>query len=268
MASWVGRGFVWPRSGSPEWMPCKGRMKGECRVIYNVLGIRTPGEPPDIHYPSLGEKLLPEFYPVDGQPEHHKLNALSVSRLRGGESKRVIGTEKVSADLWLTDERVVVCCSNYNVAHWSGENNINSFIWGRGLETTDFLITKAVHRVQARGKAMVGHVHLPWITTVGYQPHRRFKQVGAVTVRVNSKLTDGTVKTLSLELRLDNSEDPRAVAERLFRRTCEWWLKHGEYLSDAARQRFQQGVTATFNDPDVGKMALLHLPQSRPTKGS
>jgi hypothetical protein len=141
-------------------------------------------------------------------------------------------------------------------------------IWGAGMATTDFLVSKAYHRLRSMGKAMVGHIYLQWISAVAYQPFIRGSQPAAIRLVANSKLTNGDTKTLLLTLNLDKSEDPKAIAEHVYQRTCQWWLRKPAGVTDEMLLRFRQCADAKLGVPEPGKMSSLQLPFFRFTNNA
>lgn len=232
-------------------------------MIYNILSIRKADDPDDTYCPPLDGHLMPRLRDSDSNVRFHSLDGLSVSRVVGSGSKRVIGARGIKSDLWVTDSRLIVRCKNYDKVRWTGDNTIDQMIWGAGWATTDFLVSKAYHRIKSLGKAMVGHIYMPWISAVAYQPSIRRVQPGSVRVMVNSQQTNGNTKSLLLTMNLHNSEDSRAVAEDLYQRVCAWWLGKPDGVTDAMLARVQERSGARFVVPEPGSMSYLRLPYFR-----
>ena len=185
---------------------------------YNILAVRKPTDPPDAFYPSLNKSLLPALGDDDGKTiAFYGANGLQVSRIVDGSFRPVIRSPKVAAEAWITDHRVVVRVNNFDKQGWTAGRSLGAMVWGSGIETVDFLASKAYHRIKSRGEALTGHIYMPWIRAIAYQPRVGTSQVGAVRLQVTKKLADGGTSDLFLSILLDKTEDPREAAQDILR---------------------------------------------------
>ena len=232
---------------------------------YNILAVRKPTDVPDPFYPALDASLMPVMGPDDTSIEALPVRGLKVMKIVDGKFKPVIQSPKVSGEAWVTDHRVVVRVKNFDKQSWTADRQIGAMIWGAGLETTDFLMSKAYHRIKSRGQALVGHIYMPWIRSVAYQPRIGSAQPGAVRIKITKKLTDGGTADAYLAIFPDRSEDPSDLAKEIVRRCVDWWLGHDTRPSDEQRAQLERCAEAPFRAPEPGQMATVTMPVFRYT---
>jgi hypothetical protein len=191
-----------------------------------------------------------------------------VSRFVNGSFKPVIKSPKVVTEAWVTNHRVIVRVKNFDKQGWTADRSLGAMVWGSGIETVDFLASKAYHRIKSRGQAMIGHIYMPWIRAIAYQPRIGTSQVGAVRLQIAKKLVDGGTSDLFLSILLNKTEDPKEVAEDILERCTTWWLTHDTRLSEMEREKFEQAADSDFKVPEPGKVWTVTLPYFRYTSNS
>jgi hypothetical protein len=231
-------------------------------MAFNILIVRSAGDEDDPWYPNLDKSLMPVLTPRDGSKVvMNSGRGLVVSRLLDGKLKRVQGATGMNVEMWTTDHRVIVRSKNYDTVKWTGDNAVGAMIWGFGTEETFHLASKAYHRVRSMGKAMIGHVYMPWIRSIAYQPRVGRQQDGCVRIQVTQKFKDGSTGDRYLTVHVDKHEDPRAAAELILDRCMDWWDNHSTKLTDDQRESL--GKVGEFSIPEPGKMSVVQLPVYR-----
>lgn len=233
---------------------------------YNILAVKTSDDD-DVLYPALDKKLVPILEPPDGpgQLTQFSLKALSVYHSIDGTLTKMLGGDKVSANGLLTDQRLIVYCTNYDVVRWNGSNSISSAVIGAGTETAFHLGEKALHRIKARGKAMVGHLYYPWIRSVAWQPDRGRKSPAALRLCITKKMQDGSTKDLYLNLTLDGRLDPAELARHLVQRVAAWWLIRDPGGLKEQTVQVLEGLRSAelLQPPPPGRVSVYQLPVYR-----
>jgi hypothetical protein len=233
-------------------------------VIYNILTIKSPDDEFDPFYPSVDKSLFPVLTGHDGQiAAPYSVSGLTVSVIEDEAFKKIAGATGLSGDLWVTDHRIIVRCNNYDKVKWTGENNVDAWVFGAGTESALFLAAKAYHRVRSMGKTMTGHVYMPWIRSIAYCPQIGRAQPAAVRLQLTKKLQDGSTKDIFLSISLTKGTDSKAVAQEILRRCLRWWSVHETGLTKEQEQQVQNGLSQQLWSPEPGKMTVINLPVFR-----
>jgi len=208
--------------------------------------------------------LMPVLRDDDGETTaFYSAKGLLVSRFVNGSFKPVIKSPKVVTETWVTDHRVIMRVKNFDKQGWTADRSLGAMVWGSGIETVDFFASKAYHRIKSRGQAMTGHIYMPWIRDIAFQPRIGTSQAGAVRLRIAKKLVDGGTSDLFLSILLNKTEDPKEAAEDILERCTTWWLTHNTHLSDEEREKFEQAAETEFRIPEPGKVWTVALPYFR-----
>jgi hypothetical protein len=232
-------------------------------VNFHILSVRASDSGVDPLFPQLDRHLMPVMDNTDGEVSFTEVTGLTVAIKKETRLHTVTGAAKLDAELWLTDRRLIVRCKNYDRVHWTVDNAIGSMVWGAGLETFDFAVTKLYHKVKSIGKAMVGHVYYPWIQAVLFQPGIGSRQRPGIRVVVATKLAGGGTRELYFSVSLSKRGDPKALAEDLVARCARWWTTHKTGLTSEQAERLKALKEVNFAIPQPGKMTIQKLPVFR-----
>lgn len=238
---------------------------------FHILAVRAPEDEPSVLYPELDAQLMPKMAPADGRRVTMQLaRGLTVSRIEAPASAgqkttfhRLSGATGVTAEMWLTDQRLVVRCKNYASAKWSAGDSFNAMLFGGNLALADFEATKLFHRMKNRGKAMTGHVYFPWIHSIAYHPRVRGVQNAGLLLVVARKVNQEQ-QQLQLLIDLDNAADAKNLADDILHRCCAWWLAGpGALAAGPLRDKFAALAKHHLTIPPPGSWTQLTLPAYR-----
>jgi hypothetical protein len=236
---------------------------------YGVFGVLHAGEDAGALYPVLSDQFTPIFEPPDGKSiDSFEVRGIFLRDLREGKLHLRNGSGDLKGTLWVSDQRLVLVCRNYDTVKWDGSNNLDVLAWGIGWGITDHVASKVYHRVRASGKAMAAHLYYPWISTVKFSPDRGRKFPPTLRFEVVRSLTSGK-KQYFVEVRLTAGTDAGAIAQSLCRRIGRWYLEGPLDLNDngVALMTELAGV-AELPAPAQGSMASYKIPTSYFVKDS
>jgi len=203
-------------------------------MTYNILGVRDGDAAEDALYPAPGQQAdSVELRKDDGQP----LPPLKVSELvvreipPGGNPKRLLRLQDLTAAVRTTDWRITVACSKYDKGGgWSP--------WTLGAVPVA-LAANAVSKARAsrrrQGKMLVGQVPYRSLVSVGYKP--RSTPIGHDQLRLGT--FDPTVKAfrgLLLDLSLPRGQSGADVARGIAAFAAGRRLDSGERLDETIRK--------------------------------
>ena len=151
---------------------------------YRFFSVLHPEEVTDPLFPVLNSNFVPVFTEDDGN-EIESLPVQGMFVLKDSSEntvKIVSGSKDLKGTLWITSQRVVVVCRNFDQVKWDRTNSVNTAFFGIGTEVAWHLGEKAVHKIKSAGKAMASHVYFPWIESIGYRPgrERRIQQISGL----------------------------------------------------------------------------------------
>lgn len=232
-------------------------------IGYSILGVHPPGDPNDPMYPEMNEEFAPVFGPEDGTSVRPiELRGIFVVGNVQGQTKTLTGSKDLHGTMWVTDQRVIILCKNYDQVKWDGSNNRGVVIFGLGVETTWHLASKAYHRVTSIGKAMTAHLYYPWIGSVGWQPDRDRKHRARIRLGITVRLDNGGSYERGLEVGFEEAIDASAFAQALAQRVGKWRLSHGPRLDEKHRVSFETlAKAAPLDPPTPGSVRLYRVPQ-------
>lgn len=231
-----------------------GNLADAMTPAYRVLGVLEAGQVAGALYPVLNDRLTPEFESEDGDANSSfEVRGIYLRDIQDDKLHIVNGSGDLKATLWISDQRLVLVCPNYDKVRWDAGNNFGVMQWGLSIELTDHVASKIYHRVRSRNKAMATHLYFPWIASVMWSNDRGRKNPPTLRIEVVRNLTTGQ-KQFFLEIGLPSGTDAGAIAQCLLRRIGRWYLDGPLDLND-------KGVTAMTELANVGALP-------RPAEGS
>jgi hypothetical protein len=199
---------------------------------YRILGVLEGGEDAGALYPVLTDKLVPEFEDADGDTTlSYPVRGIYVRHMKDDQITPLNGSGDLAGALWLTDQRLVLVCPNYDKVRWDAGNNLGVMYWGLSVELTDHVASKIYHRVRSRNKAMGAHLYFPWIESVMFANDRGRKKPPTLRFGIVRNLTSGPKKYF-LEVHLRSGTDAGALARRILQRIGRWYLDGPIDLND------------------------------------
>lgn len=179
----------------------------------------------------------------------------------------ILHADDVRAQVYVTDSRVAVACTNYDTG--------GGWIGGP-IALALNVLGRARARRRSRGKILVGHVRYPWLRGVHARNGGRLRGSGHLRLAVEG---DGGV--LHLDLVLTRDASATAVATDIIRRAARFRLDHDEDATPAQRTELERlaalppllwskgdplaGCDLPTSWPPTSRSALLGEPGARAT---
>ena len=146
-------------------------------------------------------------------------------------SKRVASVENTQIEVWITDARIAVACSTYNVAHvrsaWLPPQDLQDVV----DDVIDNVVGKAVesvfNRIERHGKMLVAQFRYPWLRAVGSTSRSRGEPAEMVMLeaRVNEEAN------WRLEIAFPDSTNAAEIAANVTRRAARFRLAVEEHIA-------------------------------------
>jgi hypothetical protein len=229
---------------------------------YSVFKVLQPGEEADELHPVLTEQFAPVFDAGDGHAiESFDVSGILLPDLVDGQFRVRYGSKDLKGTLWVTEQRIVLVCRNYDKVKWDGSNNVDVMEFGLGWGIADHVASKAYHRIRSSGKAMTTHLYFPWVNAVTWSPARDRKNPAALRFKFVRSLTTGN-KDYFIEVHLGTT-DTGALARRLLQRIGRWYLDGPLDLNENGIAKMTPVANAgPLSVPAPGKLSAHTLPSS------
>ncbi len=237
-------------------------------MSYNVLTIRTGGEPGDAAlYPLLSDLSQPGLIALESQdgPNVVSIVATAVRVMSAGESlKTVVRLRDVRIDVYITDGRLALACEKYDKGGgWVGFGGAGVLI-----AVTANAVSKARAASRSRGKVLVGHIRYPWIKAVGASSKSGFGTEEAIRIEFCEKASGATLHKL-IELTLPKNIDATLVAQDIARRVAAYRLTHAADMAAEVQATFAHlGQSAPRLQPQPRTFAYYQMPTYYPVSAS
>ena len=230
---------------------------------YNVLGVLQAGQEAGALYPVLDDSLEPIFEPADGSSiSSLEVRGIYLRDLKDEKLHLRNGSADLKGNLWVSDQRLVLVCQNYDKVQWDAGNNLGVMTWGLSIELTDHVASKIYRRVRSRNKAMAAHIYFPWIASVMWCNDRGRKKPPTLRFEIIRNLTTGQ-KKFFLEVHLPSGTDAGVIAQRLLQRIGRWYLDGPLDLNDkGATKMTELANVGPLPPPAEGSLSSHKVPAS------
>jgi hypothetical protein len=193
--------------------------------VIDVIEVPAPGAVDDVTEQGLifpvpgAQKNTVIFEPRDGEA----IESLTAKTLDFKVGNRtMLRVRKVRIDVFITDARFVIACSNYDKG--------GGWVGGATAMVVFNTVSKARAALRSRGKMLAGQARYPWLRWVASSPKTGF--ASEETLMLQCAAENGTAMTLTLTLP-KNIEASRVAAE-IAHRAARYRLA-SEHLDAQAR---------------------------------
>jgi hypothetical protein len=231
-------------------------------MAFNILAIRTSGDPDDTIWPVPARQPGPLLTEPD---RHDGVNvvtfpviAVTVSEITKGGVKQVTGLSKITATLSVTDSRVIFAASKWDSGStYFGFGGVGAAI---GLAATG--ISKARAAARSRGKILAGQVRYPWLRQAGVST--RAGRQGTDQIRLGYSVrtnASSAGETFVLDLTLPaGGVSPLAAAQDIIRRCAAYRLEHYPEQEEEKKAGFSRLLGTELKVPEPGMFHLTNMP--------
>lgn len=230
-------------------------------MSYDIVTVRSGADVGDDSlYPELSaesEQWVVALTEADGRPLVLRATGLDVTAHVDGRSRRIHSLSDLKIEVLVTDARVAIGCSKYDKGGgWVG------FGTGAIVALAANGVSKTLAARRRRGRALVGHIRYPWLTSVGGIRKQGWLSSEELRISALRSKADGQ-GSISLTLTLDKSQNSLAVAREITHRAAAWRLSCDDL--DADEERAMSGLLNAPELASVPKQFALHrFPTSYP----
>lgn len=228
-------------------------------MTYNVLAVCENGEETFPLYPVLNDDILVTGEALDGgfgQPM--QVSRVVIRRRVGNGYKTVMETKDLSFQVWITASRVVFYCKKFEKGGgWVG--------WGLGGLAVAVVANSVSHAIAAKrrkGKALVGNLRYPWVSSVMFSPRAGFGTENDVRI----SFVDGTEDSrpeCDITFSIERHNDANRVARHIVDRIIAYRYAAGEEMdADELRQFEELRTSGLAAAPQKGRLTSYRIPTS------
>lgn len=228
-------------------------------MTYNVLAVCENGEENFPVYPALNDDIQVMAEALDGgfgQPV--QVSRVVIRRKVGNSYTTVTETKDLSFQVWITASRVIVYCKKFEKGGgWVG--------WGLGGLAVAVVANSVSHAMAAnrrKGKALVGNIRYPWISSVMFSPRAGFGTENDVRIAFVDG-TDDSRPDCDITFTIERHNDANRLARHIVDRTIAYRYSTGEEMDADELRRFEElrtsGLAAA---PAKGRLTSYKIPSS------
>jgi hypothetical protein len=228
-------------------------------MTYNALSVCENGDENFPLYPALNDDILILPEASDGPlGQALRVTKVIVRRKVGNSYKKVTETNDIAFDVWITNSRVILYCKKFEKGGgWVG--------WGLGglaVAVVANSVSMAVAASRRKGKALVGNVRYPWISSVMFAPRNGF----GTEEQLRLCFVDGTDSSrpeCDVTLYLARGSDSNRLARTIVDRIISARYASGEEMDADELARFEALRTSGLAaPPQKGSLAPYKIPTS------
>lgn len=228
-------------------------------MTFNVLAVCENGEETFPLYPVLNDEILVTGEALDGgfgQPI--QVSRVIVRRKVGNSYKTVTETKDLSFQVWITASRIVFYCKKFEKGGgWVG--------WGLGGLAVAVVANSVSHAIAAnrrKGKALVGNIRYPWVSSVMFSPRTGFGTENDVRIAFVDG-TDDSRPDCDITFSIERHNDANRVARHLVDRVIAYRYASGEEMDADEQRGFEELRTSGLAaPPEKGRLTSYKIPSS------
>jgi hypothetical protein len=228
-------------------------------MTFNVLAVCENGEETFPLYPVLNDEILVTGEALDGgfgQPI--QVSRVIIRRRVGNNYQTVMQTKDLSFQVWITASRVVFYCKKFEKGGgWVG--------WGLGGLAVAVVANSVSHAIAAKrrkGKALVGNLRYPWVSSVMFSPRTGFGTENDVRITFVDG-TDDSRPECDITFSIERHNDANRVARHIVDRIIAYRYASREEMDADEQRRFEElrtsGLAAA---PEKGRLTSYKIPTS------
>jgi hypothetical protein len=231
---------------------------------FDFVGILQPEKDYGVLYPLLGKGFEPELEPGDGaDPTIVEVQGMYV--LDGDKSppKRFGGSKDLDGLLWITNQRIILVCRNYDKDKFDSDNLGDAADFGIATATALHMVGKAYNWGKTKNLALAGHLYFPWIKSVGWMPVKGIHSGSCIRIAVEGTFDGDEKGTLLVEVLLNRKTEASLLAQSISHRVALWHLNGpvAHSLSPEKRAAFEAATkSAALPSPPKGNFSMGGLP--------
>jgi hypothetical protein len=228
-------------------------------MTYDVLAVFENGEENYPLYPSLNNDIVIVPEAGDGPlGQALRVTKVIVRRKVGNGYKKVTETKDIAFDVWVTDSRVILYCKKFE----KGGGWVGFGLGGLAVAAVANSVSMAVAASRRKGKALVGNVRYPWISSVMFAPRNGF----GTEEQLRLCFVDGTDSSrpdCDVTLYLARGSDSNRIARTIVDRIIAARYASGEEMDADELARFEAlRSSGLASPPQKGSLAPYKIPTS------
>jgi hypothetical protein len=228
-------------------------------MTYNVLAVCENGEENFPIYPTLNDDLLVMGEPLDGGfGETIQVSRVTVRRKVGNSYQTVMQTKDLSFQVWVTASRVVFYCKKFE----KGGGWVGFGLGGLAVAIVANSVSAAVAANRRKGKALIGNIRYPWVSSVMFSPRSGYGSENDVRIAY----VDGTEDSrpdCDITFSIERHRDANLLARHIADRVIAYRYSSGEEMDADVLARFEtlrtSGLAAV---PAKGRLSSYKIPTS------
>jgi hypothetical protein len=228
-------------------------------MTYNVLAVCQNGEENYPLFPTLNDDLLVMGEELDGGfGETIQVSKVIVRRKVGNSYKNVTETNDISFQVWVTASRVIFYCKKFEKGGgWMG--------WGVGGLAVAIVansVSAAMAASRRKGKALVGNIRYPWVSSVMFAPRNGMGTENQVRIAYVDG-TDDSRPECDVTFHIERHRDANRLARHIADRVIAYRYASGEEMEPEELAGFEalrtSGLAAI---PAKGYLSSYKMPTS------
>lgn len=228
-------------------------------MTYNVLAVCQNGDENFPLFPALNDELLVVGEELDGGfGETIQVSKVIVRRKIGNSFTTVTETKDLSFQVWVTASRVIFYCKKFEKGGgWMG--------WGVGGLAVAIVANSVSHAIAAsrrKGKALVGSIRYPWVSSVMFAPRNGMGTENQVRL-VYVDGTEDSRPECDITFYIERHRDANLLARHIVDRVIASRYASGEQMDADELAAFEvlrtSGLAAV---PAKGYLASYKIPTS------
>ena len=224
-----------------------------------MLAVCENGEENFPIYPTLNDDLLVMGEPLDGGfGETIQVSRVVVRRKVGNNFKTVMETKDLSFQVWVTASRVIFYCKKFE----KGGRWVGFGLGGLAVAVVANSVSAAIAANRRKGKALVGNIRYPWVSSVMFSPRSGFGSENDLRIA----FVDGTEDSrpdCDITFSIERQRDANRLARHITDRVIAYRYASGEEIDADELGRFEalrsSGLAAV---PEKGRLSSYKFPSS------
>jgi hypothetical protein len=228
-------------------------------MTYNVLAVCENGEQNFPLYPLLNDDILIVPEALDGPlGDPIRVSKVVVRRKVGNGYTTVTETKDIVFQVWITASRIIFYCKKFE----KGGGWVGFGLGGLAVAVVANSVSHAIAANRRKGKALVGNIRYPWVSSVMFSPRNGF----GTEENVRIAFVDGTDDSRpegDITFSIERHNNANRVARHIVDRVIAYRYASGEELDAEELRRFEDlrhsGLAAL---PEKGRLTSYGIPSS------
>jgi hypothetical protein len=205
-------------------------------MTYNVLAVCENGVENYPLYPLLNDDILIVPEALDGPlGEPIRVSKIVVRRKVGNGYTTVTETKEIVFQVWITASRVIFYCKKFE----KGGGWVGFGLGGLAVAVVANSVSHAIAANRRKGKALIGNIRYPWVSSVMFSPRNGF----GTEENVRIAFVDGTDDSRpegDITFSIERHNNANRVARNIVDRVIAYRYASGEELDAEELRRFEE----------------------------